>query len=204
MSTQSRALAEYARLSQSAPFNLKDPAQVAALMRVIVDIARENCVMVARLAREAKQRGEDVSQALETPDEATMQAFREEQEGLSLLFELIAGVKASAPEGWGGQRCTDWLAAAIPGNLYAKAAQFPEGSPQAAAVNFVSIFSHVYSKFASWEQLMKQFKEPVDPAVLEGMIQVFSKLVSGVSKSVALPEAFQRMDFSEPESGPQA
>ncbi len=197
MTETSPVVAEYERLSKDAPFNLKDPEAVAALLRAAGNLARENSALLARIAAEAKARGEDPAKALDNPSDTLTRAFEAEHQGLSLIFGLIAGTIETAPEGWGGKGCTEWLASAIPGNLFAAAGGFPEGSLEAAAVNFVSILSNVSSKYAAWEQLLLKFKEPVDPAVFDGMIDVFAKLVAGASKSVALPEAFQRMDFSD-------
>ena len=55
-----------------------------------------------------------------------------------------------------------WLADSIPGNLFEKSPDFAAGTEEAAMQNFILIFSNVYSKFATFEQLMKRFNQPVN------------------------------------------
>ena len=159
---------------------------------------KKDCRRIGDLYQDAAKRGVD---APEAPDEETLGLIDQEHRALFFLSALFLGqFPGKTQPGWAGVPLVKWLADSIPGNLFEKSPDFAAGTEEAAMQNFILIFSNVYSKFATFEQLMKRFNQPVNESDFEGMLDVFAKLVSGASKSVELPEAFQHMDFSgEPE-----
>lgn len=184
--------------------DLRDPELVHALMRKAAMIGRRNCARLAALYEEASKNGAP-PERLENPDAETAAMFDEERSAISVLFGLFSGrITEGVVPGWAGRPMASWLAGAIPGDLYVKTSNFEGGTDDAAIENFLIIFSNVYSKFATWEQLMKKFNEPVDEADFEAMIATFANLAAGKSTSVDLPEVFQRMDFSDAEKAAKA
>ena len=175
-----------------------NPETVKAFLRIPATVARESCRRIGDLYQDAAKRGVD---APEAPDEETLGLIDQEHRALFFLSALFLGqFPGKTQPGWAGVPLVKWLADSIPGNLFEKSPDFAAGTEEAAMQNFILIFSNVYSKFATFEQLMKRFNQPVNESDFEGMLDVFAKLVSGASKSVELPEAFQHMDFSgEPE-----
>ena len=178
--------------------DLKNPETVKAFLRIPATVARESCRRIGDLYQDAAKRGVD---APEAPDEETLGLIDQEHRALFFLSALFLGqFPGKTLPGWAGVPLVKWLADSIPGYLFEKSPDFAAGTVEAAMQNFILIFSNVYSKFATFEQLMKRFNQPVNESDFEGMLDVFAKLVSGASKSVELPEAFQHMDFSgEPE-----
>lgn len=194
-------LAALETLTKKGPVNLRDPESLAALFRASGMASRRSAAAISAHYEKCASAGVPAQQTPEPGPE--IQALMDsEMRGLMVLSALLSGqLGGAALPGWAGAPAAQWLASAIPGNLYEKSPSFAEGTPEAAIENFVLIFSHVSGKFSSWEQLLRRFGEPVDEADFEGMVSVFAKLAAGASKSVDLPEAFSHMDFSE-DSGP--
>ena len=165
--------------------DLKNPETVKAFLRIPATVARESCRRIGDLYQDAAKRGVD---APEAPDEETLGLIDQEHRALFFLSALFLGqFPGKTLPGWAGVPLVKWLADSIPGNLFEKSPDFAAGTEEAAMQNFILIFSNVYSKFATFEQLMKRFNQPVNESDFEGMLDVFAKLVSGASKSVELP-----------------
>lgn len=176
------------------PIDLKNPYVLKEVFRMPAMIARESAAMMARDAREAEKKGAPAPSA---PSDALLRLLDEEHKGILLIFGLLRGdFGEKVAPGWAGKPVADWLAKAIPGDLYGETPDFAKGTVDAALQNFVMIFSNVYSKFAAYEQLLKKFEEPVNESDFDGMVDVFARLAAGASDSVKLPEAFNHMDFS--------